>query len=158
MAAMVNCPMKRWTARLLFAAVAVVSALSHAQQAQPILIGATVSRTGPLADLGEGYRRGLELWQDEVNAAGGLMGRKVNLLLLDDGSDSVRISELYRQLIRTEKADLLIGPYGSAASLMAGAEAETARRVMINGAGPSRAVHKRSPRYVFQSVTPYSAY
>src|SRR5207237_763391 len=57
-----------------------------------------------------------------------------------------------------DKADLLVGPYGTAATMMAAAEAESARRVMVNGAGPSRTVHKRSPRYVFQTAVPYNAY
>ena len=54
--------------------------------------------------------------------------------------------------------DLLIGPYGSAATLVAAAEAERARRVMVNGAGPAAVIHGRAPRYVFQTAIPYSAY
>jgi branched-chain amino acid transport system substrate-binding protein len=124
----------------------------------PIVVGAVVSETGPHAELASGYRNGLLLWQEELNAAGGLLGRKVELRLLDDGSEAVRAGALYVQLIREDKTDLLIGPYGSAATIMGGAEAESARRVFINGAGPSRAVHKRSPRYVFQTAVPYNAY
>ena len=126
-------------------------------QPAPIVVGAAVSQTGALADLAGDYGRALLLWQDEVNAAGGLLGRRVELRLLDDESDARRSGELYAELIRG-KADLLIGPYGSAATLMASAQAERARRVLINGAGPSLAVHKRSPRYVFQTTMPNSAY
>jgi len=92
-----------------------------------------------------------------VNAAGGLLGRRVELELLDDQSDARRSGELYAELIG-RKADLLIGPYGSAATLMASAEAERAQRVLINGAGASLAVHKRAPRYLFQTTMPNSAY
>ena len=126
-------------------------------QPAPIVVGAAVSQTGALADLAGDYGKALLLWQDEVNAAGGLLGRRVELRLLDDESDARRSGELYAELIRG-KADLLIGPYGSAATLMASAQAERARRVLINGAGPSLAVHKRSPRYVFQTTMPNSAY
>lgn len=124
---------------------------------QAIVVGGAVSQTGALALLAADYRKALLLWQDEINAAGGLLGRRVELRLYDDGSDAPRAGELYAQLIR-EKADLLIGPYGSAATLMAGAEAERAQRVLINGAGASRTVHQRAPRYVFQTAIPYSAY
>jgi len=126
-------------------------------QPTPIIVGAAVSQTGALADLAADYGKALLLWQDEVNAAGGLLGRRVELRLLDDESDARRSGELYAELIRG-KTDLLIGPYGSAATLMASAQAERAGRVLINGAGPSLAVHKRSPRYLFQSTMPNSAY
>ncbi len=141
--------------KLLLLALAVSPAL--AQEPPALVVAAVVSQSGHLADLAEGYRKGLLLWQDEVNAGGGLLGRKVELRLLDDGSEAVRAGALYKQLI-AEKADLLIGPYGSAASVMATAEAESARRIMVNGAAPSRAVYKRLPRYVFQAGIPYSAY
>jgi branched-chain amino acid transport system substrate-binding protein len=51
-----------------------------------------------------------------------------------------------------------VGPYGSAATLLALGEAERARRVMVNGAGPSRTVHRRAPKYVFQVVAPYAGH
>jgi branched-chain amino acid transport system substrate-binding protein len=126
-------------------------------QPAPIVVGAAVSQTGALAVLAADYRKALLLWQDEVNALGGLLGRRVELRLLDDESDARRSGELYAELIRG-KADLLIGPYGSAATLMASAQTERARRVLINGAGPALAVHKRSPRYLFQSTFSNSAY
>jgi branched-chain amino acid transport system substrate-binding protein len=126
-------------------------------QPAPIVVGAAVSQTGALAPLAADYSKALLLWQEEVNAAGGLLGRRVELHLLDDQSDARRCGDLYAELIRA-KADLLIGPYGSAATLMASAQAERAGRVLINGAGPALAVHKRSPRYLFQTTMSNSAY
>ena len=122
-----------------------------------IVVGAAVSETGVLAPLASDYRRGLLLWQEEINGAGGLLGRHVELRLLDDESDARRSGELYAQLIR-DKADLLIGPFGSAATLMASGQTEAARRVLINGAGAALAVHQRSPRYLFQTTIPNAAY
>ncbi len=126
-------------------------------QSAPIFVGAAVSETGALASLAADYRKALLLWQEEVNASGGLLGRRVELRLRDDQSDARRSRELYAELIR-DKTDLLIGPYGSAATLMASAETEPAERVLINGAGPALAVHKRSPRYLFQTTMPNSSY
>jgi branched-chain amino acid transport system substrate-binding protein len=142
--------------RILLLLLAAAGAL-HAQPA-PIVVGVALAQSGVLAAAASDYRKALLLWQDEVNAAGGLLGRRVELRMHDDASDAVRTGALYAQLIRDEKAALLIGPYGSAATLMAAAEAERARRVLINGAGPSRVVHKRSLRYVFQTALPNSAY
>ena len=138
---------------LLLAAAGAVRA-----QPAPILVGVALPQSGVLAAAASDYRKALLLWQDEINAAGGLLGRRVELRVHDDASDAVRTGALYAQLIRDDKADLLIGPYGSAATLMAAAEAERARRVLINGAGPSRVVHKRSSRYVFQTALPNAAY
>lgn len=121
------------------------------------MVGAAVSESGVLAAVAADYRKGLIVWQEEANAAGGLLGRRIELRLVDDGSDARRAGELYAELIRS-KADLLIGPYGSAATLMAAAQTERAQRVLINGAGPSLEVHKRSPRFLFQSTFSNSAY
>jgi branched-chain amino acid transport system substrate-binding protein len=123
----------------------------------PIVVGAVVSLSGAHAELATGYARGLLLWESEINTSGGLLGRPVELRLLDDGSSAAQAGRLYAQLIR-EGADLLVGPYGSAATLLAAAEAERAQRVLVNGAGPAGAVHQRKPRYVFQSAVPYAAY
>src|SRR5881394_2038480 len=83
---------------------------------QPIVVGAALPQSGILADLAADLRKALLLWQEEVNAGGGLNGRRVELQLLDDRSQSSDAGKLYEQLIRDSKADLLIGPFGSAAS------------------------------------------
>jgi branched-chain amino acid transport system substrate-binding protein len=141
---------------LLLVGILLLPVLRAAAQ-QPLLVGAVVSETGIHAALAADYRKALLLWQEQVNAGEGVLGRKVELRLLDDGSEAIKAGALYRQLI-ADKADALIGPFGSAATLLAAAEAENAHRVLINGAGWSREVHKRAPRFVFQSATPYSAY
>jgi len=146
--------MTSWITRLLVLAAGIAPAIA---QEPPIVVGAVVSETGIQAPLAADYRRALLLWEDQINAAGGLLGRRVELRLLDDGSRAASAGARYAELIR-QKADLLIGPYGSAATLLALGEVERSRRVMINGAGPSRSVHRRSPQYVFQAIAPYSAY
>lgn len=123
----------------------------------PIIVGAVVSQTGSQAPLAEGYGKALVAWQDAINAAGGLLGRKVELRMLDDHSEAARAGPAYAELI-AGGASLLVGPYGSAATLVAGAEAERARRVMANGGGASARVYKRPQRYVFQTLAPYSSY
>jgi branched-chain amino acid transport system substrate-binding protein len=130
---------------------------SASAQPRPIVVGAVVSETGVLATLAADYRKGLILWAEEVNGAGGLLGRRLELRLRDDGSEARRSGELYVELMR-EQADLLIGPFGSAATLMASAQTEREQRVLINGAGPSLAVHKRAPRYLFQTTISNAAY
>lgn len=126
--------------------------------AQPVVIGAVISQTGAHAELAADYLKGLQLWRAQVNESGGLLERRVELRVLDDASRAVRARELYVELVGDKTVDLLIGPYGSAATLLAAAEAERARRVMVNGAGPAAAIHSRPGRWVFQTAVPYAAY
>ena len=148
--------MTSWITRAFLFWLALIPA-GLAQQQTPIVVGAVVSTTGAQAAAAEGYRRALLLWEEQVNAAGGLLGRRVEVRLRDDASQAVRARGEYEKLIE-DKVDLLIGPYGSAATMMGAAVAERAQRVMINGAGPARTVHKRAPRYLFQSAVPYASY
>ena len=131
--------------------------VSVAAAQDSVVVGAVVSESGAHGASAAEYRQGLLLWQDTINAAGGLLGRRVELKLRDDGSEAARAGREYAQLIEAG-AQVLIGPYGSAATLTAMAEAERTKRVMLNAAGPSAQVHKRSPRYVFQTAIPYLAY
>ena len=126
--------------------------------AATVVVGVVLPQTGMLADLGAGMRDALLLWQDKVNAAGGLAGRRVELRIHDDGSEAVRSTRLYELLIREDKAEMLIGPFGSAASSMAAAVADRARRVLVNASGTSPAIHKRAYRYAFQVPAPSDAY
>jgi branched-chain amino acid transport system substrate-binding protein len=121
-------------------------------------VGAVISQSGAQAELAADYLKGLQLWREHVNESGGLLERRVELQVMDDGSRAVRARELYAELARDPKVDLLVGPYGSAATLLAAAEAERARRVMVNGAGAAAAVHSRPGRYLFQTAVPYAAY
>lgn len=124
---------------------------------EPVVVGAVISQTGSQAPAAAEYRNGLQLWTDEVNAAGGLLGRRIELRLKDDASQAARAGPAYAELI-AGGAHVLVGPYGSAATLTAAAEAERGRRVLLNAAGLSSQVHRRSPRYVFQTAPSYSAY
>src|SRR5512134_1358492 len=124
--------MKR-LAIVLGAAAALALALGTARaQDGAVVIGAAVTQSGMLADLAADLRKALLLWQEDVNAAGGLLGRRVELRLLDDRSEPAAARSLYERLIRDDRADILIGPFGSAASLGAASAAEAGRRVLLN--------------------------
>ena len=126
-------------------------------QEKALTVGAVVSETGSHAAAAADYRKALIVWAEQANAAGGLLGRPIELQLKDDASEAAKTGTAYADLI-AGGAQVLIGPYGSAATLTGSAEAERARRVMLNAAGPSGQIHKRAPRYLFQTVPPYAAY
>ncbi len=139
--------------------LAFLLALVSAQAlAQPLVVGAVVAQSGQLADLAADMQKALVLWQETRNAGGGLLGRRIELKLLDDRSEGSASTRLYEQLIDAERAELLIGPFGSAASVSAAAVAERRKRVLVNATGLTRNVHRAGTRYVFQVPAPLSAY
>ena len=130
----------------------------RAGAAEPVRIGLAVSQTGNLADSGELFKRGVELWRDGINARGGLLGRQVDITLYDDRSDPATAARLYERLITNDKVDLLLSPWGSASCATASAVAEKHKRVFVNAGGASESIHTRGFKYVFQSAPPISAY
>src|SRR5881628_2339796 len=105
------------TSALVFAA----ALSSAAAQESALVVGAVISETGSHAAAAADYRKGLVLWADELNAAGGVLGRRVELRLKDDGSEAARAGVAYAELI-SSGAQVLIGPYGSAATMTGAAE------------------------------------
>jgi branched-chain amino acid transport system substrate-binding protein len=142
--------------RALLLAVLALAALPGL--AQPLVVGAVLPQSGQLADIATDMQRALVFWQEARNAAGGLLGRRIELKLLDDRSEASASARLYDQLIEVDKADVLIGPFGSAASLTAAAVAERRRRVLINATGVTRNTQRAGGRYVFQVSAPAAEY
>jgi branched-chain amino acid transport system substrate-binding protein len=130
-------------------ALALLASGVCAQEA-PILVGAAIPRTGQLDDLGRSYERGLALWVEEVNATGGVLGRRIELRIRDDASDSLNSAPLYAKLLDEDRVDILMGPVGTAATVPAIALAEERRRVLINATGTAASALKRENRWAFQ--------
>jgi len=92
---------------ILFAAIAM--AASTAMAADPIRIGSVLSVSGPAAFLGEPELKTLQLYVDKINAEGGVLGRKLELVHYDDGSDAAKANSFTKRLIESDKVDVLIG-------------------------------------------------
>jgi branched-chain amino acid transport system substrate-binding protein len=86
---------------------------SAANAADPIRIGMTMALTGGVAPIGKQVLAGLQIWRDDVNAKGGLLGRPVQFVFYDDQSNPANVPALYTKLIDVDKVDLLIGPYAT---------------------------------------------
>jgi branched-chain amino acid transport system substrate-binding protein len=84
-----------------------------AQQPPPIKIGMSMPQTGGLAGGGKASLLGIEIWRDDVNAKGGLLGRKVELVVYDDKSSASETPAIYSKLIDVDKVDLLFAPYAT---------------------------------------------
>src|ERR1700733_10047840 len=94
--------------------IACAFVLPHtARAADPIRVGLSVSLTGAVAPIGKQVLTSLQIWRDDVNAKGGLLGRQVELVVYDDQSNPANVPQLYTKLIQVDKVDLLIGPYAT---------------------------------------------
>ena len=87
--------------------------LFSAQAADPIKVGFSLGLTGANAPNGGQLLLALEIWRDDVNAKGGLLGRPVELVYYDDQTNPSNEANLYTKMISVDKVDLLLGPYGT---------------------------------------------
>jgi branched-chain amino acid transport system substrate-binding protein len=79
---------------------------------QAIRIGYCLSLSGPLASNGKTARLAHQIWQDTINRKGGLLGRPVEMVCIDDETNPKLVPDIYKRLLDEEKVDLVIGGYG----------------------------------------------
>jgi branched-chain amino acid transport system substrate-binding protein len=84
-----------------------------AQSSEPIKVGFSMSVTGPLAANGKQALLGAKIWQDEINAKGGLLGRQVQLINYDDQSNPSNVPGIYTKLLDVDKVDLIVSAYAT---------------------------------------------
>jgi branched-chain amino acid transport system substrate-binding protein len=94
-------------------ALAGVTLTGQALAADPIKVGFSMALTGGVAQNGKQLIIAIELWRDDVNAHGGLLGRPVELVYYDDQSNPSNVPGIYTKLITVDKVDLLLGPYAT---------------------------------------------
>jgi branched-chain amino acid transport system substrate-binding protein len=127
---------------------------SGASAKSPILIGASLSLTGDFSADGQAYERGYELWAHDVNASGGLLGRQVKLVILNDNSSPTQVDTNYTDLITVHHVNLTFGPFSS---LLTAPAAEVAHRygyAFIEGAGGAPLVFSEKLPNVFDVSLP----
>jgi branched-chain amino acid transport system substrate-binding protein len=97
-------------------ALALVLALAgwSAQAAEPLKIGFSMALTGGLAPNGKSALLAMQIWEKDINAKGGLLGRPVQLVYYDDQSQPSTVPAIYTKLLDIDKCDLVVGPYGTA--------------------------------------------
>src|SRR5215468_2992194 len=86
---------------------------SNPGSGKPLVIGISVSLNGDFSGDGKALEQGYQLWADDVNAKGGLLGRKVQLKFVDDSSSTQQVVTNYTDLITRDKVDLTFGPFSS---------------------------------------------
>jgi branched-chain amino acid transport system substrate-binding protein len=144
------------TLGLALVAVTQVGAKTAAKP--PIKIGISLPLTGNFSEPGTAAMRGYKIWQQLVNKGGGLLGRKVQLIIRDDASNQNTIVADYTRLITEDKVDLLLGTFSSLLNLPASAVAERFKMVYVEPAGGSPRMFNRGFEYLFfaqQATAPH---
>jgi len=118
-------------AAVALGAASLVAGSALAQQ-PPVRIGSTLALTGPLAATALTHKLVGEIYVEQLNARGGLLGRKVEWIVKDDQSKPELARTLYEQLITSDKVDLLMGPYATGAILSAMGVAQRYNKVLIH--------------------------
>ena len=133
-------------------ATAPQAAIAAAPAGKPIVIGTAVSLTGRFADGGKFTLQGYQLWADDENAHGGLLGRPVEIKYYDDQSDPTTGVRLYERLVNEDKVDLLAGAYGSALTAPTSNVAQRYKMAMICPEDAAPATFQRGLTVVFQGL------
>jgi branched-chain amino acid transport system substrate-binding protein len=97
----------------LAAAALIALALPPARAADPIKIGFSMEETGGLAANGKPALLAFQIWAEDVNAKGGLLGRKVELVHYDDQSSPANVPGIYTKLLDVDKVDLVVSSYAT---------------------------------------------
>ncbi len=116
---------------------------------KPITIGISLPLTGDFSQPGSEAKRGYEVWRDMVNADGGMLGRQVELKIIDDASNQDTVVADYTKLITQDKVDLLLGTFSSLLNYPASAVAEKNGMVFVEPAGGAPDMFTRGFKYLF---------
>jgi branched-chain amino acid transport system substrate-binding protein len=115
----------------------------------PIRIGASLAQTGGFAPLGQNLLRGYQLCVKQTNEKGGVLGRKLELVLYDDGSDLATAVRLYDKLITQDKVDLVLGPFSSPIVEAVADVTEKHRMPMVAASAATTSIFKKGRKFIF---------
>jgi branched-chain amino acid transport system substrate-binding protein len=146
----------------LIAALAVLAAGISGEAQGPIRLGASLSLTGTYAKLGRNQHEGYKLCEKELNAKGGLLGRKIEFVVYDDQSTPATAVRLYEKLITEDKVEGVMGPYSSPVTEASVNVTEKYKKVMVAPLAATTSIFKRPPdkkrHYVFMVISPAEVY
>ena len=109
----------------------------------PIVIGVSLPLTGDFAEPGKGVQRGYEAWAAHVNENGGLLGRQVELVIVDDQSSADRVASDYERLINQDGVDLIFGPFSTRLVVPAAQVAQDYGFLFVEPAGAAAEVFEQ---------------
>jgi len=125
-------------------------ALVTSTEAQPpIRIGASISQTGAYALLGQNQLRGYQLCVKYTNEKAGVLGRRLELIAEDDGSQPAAAARIYEKLITQSKVEAVIGPYSSPITEAVADVTEKHRMPMVAPGAATSAIFRKGRKFIF---------
>ena len=143
---------KVFTAAFLAALAWAIVPVVEAQP--PIRIGASLSQTGVYAVPGQNQLRGYRLCVKHLNEHGGVLGRKLELVVYDDASIPATAVRLYGKLITQDKVDLVLGPYSSPISDAVADVSEKYQMPMVAPIAAATEIYRKGRKFVFSMLPP----
>ncbi len=140
------------------AAVTALFGMSGVEAQAPLKIGASLSLTGTYAKPGTYQKEGYEICADELNAKGGLLGRKVEFVMYDDQSSTQTAQRLYEKLITEDKVEAVMGPYSSAITESVAGISEKYKKVMVSPLAATTSIFRQGRKYIFMVISPAEFY
>jgi branched-chain amino acid transport system substrate-binding protein len=125
---------------------------------QPLRIGASLSQTGPYANLGQNQLRGYRLCVKHTNEKGGVLGRRIELIVEDDQSKAPTAVAIYEKLITQAKVDAILGPYGAPIVEAVADVNEKHKMPMVAASAGVTSIYKKGRRFVFMVFSPSEEY
>lgn len=125
---------------------------SDAEDDDTIRIGISLPLTGDYAEPGKGIQRGYEAWAEWTNENGGLLGKQVELEILDDQSSAERVAQDYERLINQDNVDLIVGPFSTRLVIPAAQVAQDYGFVFIEPAGAAPEVFEQGFENLFYAA------
>jgi len=135
---------------ILGIAAVVLLAAGLAQAAEPIKIGAIFSVTGPASFLGEPEKNTAKMLEEDINKSGGLLGRKVEIIVYDDQTDATEAVKAVDRLIKNDKVAAIIGPSTSGSTLAIVPKVEEAKIPLVSCAA-ARKIVEPVKKWVFKT-------
>jgi branched-chain amino acid transport system substrate-binding protein len=147
----------RWAAALGMTMILALSACSGggdggSDSTDPIVVGISLPLTGDFAEPGKGVQQGYEAWAKIVNGNGGLLGRQIELKILDDQSNADRVVADYEQLIGSDKVDLVVGPFSTRLVVPAARVAQEYGMLFVEPAGAAKEVFQQGFKNLFYAA------
>jgi branched-chain amino acid transport system substrate-binding protein len=121
---------------------------------QPVVIGISLSLSGDFSVDGAAFKQGYQLWADNVNAHGGLLGHHVKLDIVSDASSATQVVTNYQKLISLDHVNLTVGPFSSLLSVPAAKAVARYGYAMVEGAGGAPSVFQNGLTNIFDVSMP----
>jgi branched-chain amino acid transport system substrate-binding protein len=144
---------RRSTLTLVVAVLALLAPGADTARANPeVVFGGAISQTGRFAEPAGRQVNSIKMWVEDVNARGGILGRKIKLVLLDDKSDTQTAVKLYEKLITEDKVDVILAPYSSAITEAVANVNERYKMPFVAYGAASSPIWEKGRKYIFSIV------